>query len=126
MKYVKEISSKITKSLLPYKLEEEALFDIKLCVEEAVRNAIVHGNRSNRKLPVKVDCRVDDGILNIEVEDRGAGFDHKLLPDPTKDGNILRNSGRGVYLILKLMDKVEFNESGNRIRMIKRFRTLDA
>jgi serine/threonine-protein kinase RsbW len=104
---------------LPYGLDEDGGFDIRLCVEEAVRNAIVHGNHSDRKRSVKVDCRVENGAAIIEVEDEGAGFDYNNVPDPTKESNILKNSGRGVYLIKKLMDKVEFNKAGNRIKMVK-------
>ena len=103
-----------------YKLSNEKIFDIKVCVDEAVRNAIVHGNKSDRRLYVRVLYWVKDGKVNIEVEDEGKGYNPKKLPDPTVDENITRNCGRGVYLIKKLMDKVEFNETGNVIKMMKK------
>lgn len=103
-------------------MEEAALFDIRLCVEEAVRNAIVHGNRCEKRLSVEVSYWVEDGTLHVEVVDHGKGFDHKKLPDPTKDENLTRNNGRGVYLIKRLMDRAEYNESGNKISMVKRLK----
>jgi len=84
-----------------------------------VRNAIVHGNRNDPAKSVTVTYWVDAGKVNIEVADEGAGFDYKNLPNPTAKENIMKNSGRGVYLIRRLMDRVEFNEAGNVIRMTK-------
>jgi len=116
---IRKVSSNILDALASYDIDDDGLFDIKLCVEEAVRNAIVHGNKSNRKLSVRTVYWVDGEALNIEIEDEGAGFNYKALRDPTKEENLLRNSGRGVYLIERLMDKVEFNDKGNKVKMTK-------
>lgn len=119
IKYIKKISADILKSLAPYHVDEDKAFDIRLCVEEAVRNAIVHGNRSDKRLSVKVTYWTDHGAVNIKIEDEGRGFDAGAIADPTTDENMMRNCGRGIYLIRKLMDKVEFNEKGNKIKMVK-------
>ena len=116
---LRKVSSEILGSISSYKIDESGIFNIRLCVEEAVKNAIVHGNRSNKKLSVRVSYWINDDKLTIEVEDEGAGFDHERLPDPTADENLLRTSGRGVYLIKRLMDEVEYNQNGNKIRMTK-------
>ena len=58
--------------------------------------------------------------MNIEVEDKGSGFDYKQLSDPTANDNIMKGSGRGVYLIRSLMDEVEYNDTGNKLKMTKR------
>jgi len=116
---IRGVSSKILGYLGPYNAAEAKIFDIRLCIEEAVRNAIVHGNKSDKRRYVKISYWAQDDKLNIVVEDEGGGFDYKNLPDPTIEGNMLKNSGRGVHIILKLMDSVEFNESGSRIWMIK-------
>ncbi len=118
-KYIRKVSSDILSALSPYGMAEERLFDIKLCVEEAVRNAILHGNRLDKKLHVKVSYLIADGRINIEVEDEGAGFDPAKIPDPTSKGNMTKESGRGVCLIRRLMDRVEFNKNGNKILMEK-------
>ena len=119
IKYIREVSSKILKSLAAYSLDKDKLFDIKLCVEEAVRNAIVHGNHSNDKLHVKIYYKADKDKINIEIGDEGSGFDQGKVPDPTHEDNIMKGSGRGVYLIRHLMDEVKFNDRGNKVRLVK-------
>jgi serine/threonine-protein kinase RsbW len=119
IKYLRQVSSEILKSLAPYKLDEAVLYDIRLCVEEAVRNAMVHGNRSDKALTVEITYGVEKGRLNIEVEDRGRGFDHSKVADPTRAENMLKYGGRGVYLIRRLMDLAEYNDAGNKIKMVK-------
>ena len=117
--YIRKVSLGILSGLDRYGVDEGKAFDIRLCVEEAVRNAMVHGNHSDKRLSVKTVYWVDNGALNIEVEDEGAGFDSAAVSDPTHEDHILKNSGRGVFLIKKLMDKVEYNDKGNKITMVK-------
>ncbi len=119
---IRKVSDEILKSLEPYNIDEGRAFDIKLSIEEAVRNAIVHGNRSDRKLSVKVSWKVDAGAVIIEVEDEGKGFDHKAVLDPTHKENIMRTCGRGVFLIKKLMDEAEYVGAGNKLRMVKKLK----
>ena len=101
-------------------ITDDILFDIKLCVEEAIRNAMVHGNKRNESLPVSITYQVDSDRITLIVEDKGEGFNFAELPDPTEDQNLYKESGRGVFIIRKLMDKVIYNEKGNRIKMEKR------
>ena len=118
----KKVSARIMNSLSPYSLQQNRLFDIKLSVEEAVRNAVVHGNKSNPRLFVRVNYKIESDQVKIEVEDEGAGFDPASIPDPTNNKEaMLKESGRGVWLIKKLMDKVDFNVKGNKIKMVKFF-----
>ena len=119
-RYIRKVSSRILSSLAPYAADESKVFDIKLCIEEAVRNAIVHGNHSDRRKAVAVAYWVQDGSLYIEIEDEGPGFDHSKVADPTSGPHILKNSGRGVYLIKRLMDKVEYSVNGSRVTMVKK------
>lgn len=121
-RYIRKVSARILDSIGAGSIDEGRIFDIKLCIEEATRNAIVHGNHSDKRLPVRVSYWIEADKLHIEVEDEGPGFDHKALPDPTSSGQIMKNSGRGVYLIKKLMDKVEFNDKGNKITLVKDLR----
>jgi len=121
-RYIRKVSSRILSWLSRYNIDESRLFDIRLCVEEAVRNAMVHGNHSDNKLLVRTAYWIDNGALNIEIEDEGRGFYHEEVDDPTLACHLLKNSGRGVYLIKKLMDKVEYNDKGNKVTMIKRLK----
>jgi serine/threonine-protein kinase RsbW len=118
-RYIRKVSTKILGALAGFALDDRRVFDVRLCVEEAVRNAIVHGNHSDRRLSVRVTYWIEDSKLFIEVEDEGSGYDHNALADPTTGAHITKNSGRGVYLIKKLMDRVSYNDTGNRIMMVK-------
>ena len=120
IKYIRKVSSEILDSLSQYGLSEDALFDIRLCVEEILCNAIKHGNPINKKSEVKINYRIKDGLFTIEIEDSGAGFDPNKVPDPTHEDKILKGGGRGVYLVQRLMDKVEYNDKGNKVKLTKR------
>lgn len=100
----------------------DLLFDIKLCLEEAVRNAIVHGNKDKLDLPVDISYNIIDNKINITVTDQGNGFDPKILPNCTDEKNLYKESGRGVYIIHRLMDEVTYNTKGNSITMVKSLR----
>ena len=84
---------------------------------EAVNNAIVHGNKSVMEKIVRIEIAYIDDLLIISVEDEGPGFRPKEIPDPTMPENIENISGRGVFLMSRLADKIEFNEAGNRVTM---------
>jgi len=119
IKHIREVSSGILKWLQPRELDDSALFDIRLCVEEVVRNAMMHGNNNDKGLNVLVSYWLEGDRLIIEVEDEGRGFDLGKVPDPTIEENIMKGSGRGVYIVRKLMDKMEFNDKGNKVRLTK-------
>ena len=104
------------------KAEESVVFDIRLSLEEALINAIKYGNRFDERLSVDIDFLHNDNKVTITVEDKGGGFDYNGIPDPTKEDNLLKSKGRGIFLIRHLMDNVEYNEKGNRIIMTKYLR----
>lgn len=119
LKQVKKASQKILAALADCKFDDSTVFDIKLCFEEALINAIRYGNRGNPHLKVEVDVIKARDHVEIVVRDQGEGFDHRVCKDPTKDENIKKLGGRGVFLIHKLMDKVIFECNGSCVRMIK-------
>jgi serine/threonine-protein kinase RsbW len=104
-------------------LREEEIFNIRLSLEEALVNAMKHGNKLNPDLSVAVDIEATANYLKIEIRDQGAGFDFKNLPDPTKNENLEKPGGRGAFLIKKLMDEAEYFDCGRGIRMVKFFST---
>ena len=108
--------------LKPLALEDAALFDIRLCLEEALINAMKYGNGLQKELPVELDVDADGNGIRITVKDQGPGFDPKKLADCTDEKNLFRNRGRGVYLIHQLMDEVKYNEKGNSLLMVKSFK----
>lgn len=99
---------------------DESLFAIRLAVDEAIANAIQHGNRGDPSKHVTIRYRVDRDRFEITVADEGHGFHPDQLPDPTTPENIERPHGRGVMLMRAYMTEVSFNERGNEVTMVKR------
>jgi len=99
------------------------LDDIRLALDEALANAIIHGNGSNSAKAVRICVAVQKTCeILIVVKDSGSGFDPDSLPDPVAAKNLFANHGRGVYFIKQLMDDVQFNfENGTAIYMRKRW-----
>ncbi len=87
-----------------------------LCVSEAVTNAIRHGNKHNVYKKVKITVWCTDKDVQIQVEDEGEGFDIVKVEDPTLKENIRKESGRGIYIIKKLSDTLEYNKKGNKVK----------
>lgn len=96
------------------------VFAIRLALEEALVNAIRHGNRLDPHKKVKVEWCVCDGKLEIMIEDEGKGFTPEAVPDPTRDENLERPGGRGLMLMKAYMDCVEYSARGNVVRMCKK------
>lgn len=117
--FIRQASSEILDSLKDLDIDESTLFDIRLSLEEAIINAMKYGNNFNKDLPVSISYSLTADKLQITVRDRGKGFNHSSVPDPTLNNNILKQGGRGLYLIRNLMDEVKFNDSGNEIKMVK-------
>ena len=98
---------------------EREIFGIKLAVEEALVNAIKHGNQMDRAKKVRIHYRVAPNFFEVRVTDEGAGFDPSDVPDPTAVENIERPCGRGLMLMRHYMSEVSFNGRGNSVRMAK-------
>ena len=111
-------------------LDEEAAHWMAMAVREAVVNAIVHGNKSDPSKLVFIDFSAtpapDPAGLVVRVRDQGTGFDPDGLNDPLSPENMLKASGRGIFLIKQFMDHVSVaraREGGMEVRMLKRLGT---
>lgn len=91
----------------------------KVCIFEMLMNAIEHGNKHDTHRKVVVLYSVSFDKARISVIDEGDGFDHTTLPDPLAPENLMKDHGRGVFIIRAYMDEVEFNSKGNRILVVK-------
>jgi len=96
-----------------YNVKEDYYGELLIAMTEAVNNAIVHGNKldTSKQVTVTFDI-IGDTTMRFIVEDEGAGFDHDHLPDPTAPENIEKPHGRGVFLMKKLADNCDFQDSG--------------
>lgn len=101
-------------------LDDSDRFDLRLSFEEILINAMKHGNGYRKEVPVNVTVSYDDAEIKISVQDQGNGFKIERLKDPTIDENIEAFSGRGVYLVKHLMDRLEYGPKGNFVEITKR------
>ncbi|MGQ0813692.1 MAG: ATP-binding protein [Gemmatimonadota bacterium] len=97
---------------------ERLRLNLRVGVTEALANAMLYGNCRDPRKRVRIDAHLDEGVLTIRVTDEGRGFNPATVGDPTLPRNRVRPGGRGIFLIKKLMDRVEFNERGNSITMV--------
>jgi serine/threonine-protein kinase RsbW len=93
--------------------EQHDVFSVHLAAEEALVNAILHGNRRDANKHVRVSCFLSADLVRVEIADEGPGFNPKLLPDPTCADRIHSPGGRGVMLMRAFMSRVEYNAAGN-------------
>lgn len=97
-------------------LEEETTGNLMLLLSEAVTNAIVHGNKLDESKTVEVEVQINsDKIVSI-VKDQGPGFDPNSANNPLKKENLLKDSGRGIFLINEISDSVDYLDNGTKIR----------
>jgi serine/threonine-protein kinase RsbW len=96
---------------------KETYGKVLVSVMEAVNNSIIHGNKNDTGKEVTVNFKQIKSTLVVEVTDEGNGFTPEAVPDPTLPENIENIRGRGVFLITKLSDRVEYNKKGNSIKM---------
>ena len=105
---------------------EEDKFGIHLSVEEALMNAIKHGNQRDPEKFVHVEFYLSPELLRVSVTDEGDGFNPNDVPDPTLDENLELPSGRGLMLMRTFMTFVQYNEKGNGVRMEKKRSVAEA
>ena len=98
-------------------IDDEKFSSLLVVVSEAVNNAIIHGNKRNPAKKVVVKCVLHGNVLVVKVKDEGKGFNPQTVPNPIHENNLLRESGRGVFLMRQLMENVSFNEKGNEVTM---------
>ena len=119
---IQKVSTDVLSFLEPLSLSSDIRFDIRLCLEEALINAMKYGNALRKELSVDLEVETSPGQIRILVEDRGNGFDIKKIKDCTEEENLLRSGGRGVHLMHHLMDEVKYNEKGNQVLLVKRLK----
>jgi serine/threonine-protein kinase RsbW len=120
VKAIDPVVEKIMSAVREMSCGEGKEFEIETAIREALANAIVHGCQKDRELTVRISVGCDEqrGMI-IVVKDPGSGFDPEELPNPVIGENIYSESGRGIFLINRLMDEVRFRDRGTEIWMRK-------
>jgi len=116
---VRQMEREVLGCLRDLGYDEDHLFAVRLALEEALVNAMKHGNGFDPDRSVYVWYRASRDRVEIRVADEGCGFDPGGVPDPTADENLERPCGRGIMLMRCYMDEVAFSPKGNEVSMVK-------
>lgn len=95
--------------------DDEFYARLMLTVSEAATNGVVHGNQLDESKKVTITATSEGGHLNIATQDEGEGFDPGNVADPLAEENLLKPSGRGVFLMEEYADEVIFEDDGRRL-----------
>ena len=107
--------------------DEDTRYWVWLATQEALNNAIKHGNKMDGNKIVQFAIQVENGEFRIMIKDEGDGFDIEKVPDPTNPENLLKTSGRGIFYMKSFMDRVEYNtESGTTVTMTKHYKKVES
>jgi len=120
---VAEAASAVAEIVKRAGISEEAAFGIDLAVREAITNAMLHGNKFDETKDVDISVGCAATVLEITVHDQGPGFNPYCVPDPTREENLLKSSGRGIFFMRTFMDEVDWSirpQGGTTVRMVKR------
>jgi serine/threonine-protein kinase RsbW len=115
------VQEQIERLLLERQASDRDIFCIKLALEEALVNAIKHGNQMDRAKKVRISFRILSDRFECCISDEGPGFDPGEVPDPTAVENLERPCGRGLMLMRHYMNEVAYNDRGNSVSMSRAF-----
>lgn len=110
-------------SLSRLALDDDSRYWIGIAVREAVANAIKHGNKQDPKKQVSIDLTVAHGLLTIQINDEGEGFDPSEVADPLEPDNLLKPSGRGIFYMKRFMDDIQYSfgpTGGTMVTLLKK------
>ena len=102
--------------------DEDDLVRIGMAVRESMVNAVVHGNRYNSNKKVRFSVANNTERFTVRIADEGDGFDFSRLPDPLSPGNLMRTSGRGIFLVRSFMDEFQIRHlepAGTEVTLVK-------
>jgi serine/threonine-protein kinase RsbW len=119
IKYLDGVLSYLVDRAAKFGVVRPAASNIFIALDEALTNAIRHGNAEDASRKVHIRADISTKSAKFTVRDEGPGFDAKSVPDPCEPHNLFKPSGRGLMLIQHIMDEVSFNERGNEVTMVK-------
>lgn len=110
---ISDVEHLIEKTCADLNISEDLFGNILISVTEGVNNAIVHGNGGDASRSVEVAVLNNESWICFKIKDQGEGFDPEAIPDPTAPENLLKENGRGVFLMKSLSDNLIFEEGGS-------------
>lgn len=115
----KQVEDEVVRNAKACGYDAESIFALRLSIEEALTNAIRHGNGEDSSKEVCIRYLVTNDRIDVYIADEGEGFDPSNIPDPTLEENLQKASGRGIMLMRAYMSAVEYNKMGNEIHLSK-------
>ncbi len=103
-----------------FKYVEEDLFAVRIAIEEAIANAVLHGHQGDQERLIDIEWTITEKEVSMVVCDSGRGYDESSVPDPTADENLTLPSGRGLAMINAFMSDVSISDGGRRIEMARK------
>ncbi|KPL17627.1 MAG: hypothetical protein AMS26_00440 [Bacteroides sp. SM23_62] len=114
---LREVEKMVDEISIACSMSSEVYGNVMIATLEAANNAILHGNKLDENKDVNIEFRWDENKLELVVTDQGKGFNYKDIPDPTAPGNVEKVNGRGVFLMEKLSDGINFMENGSKVSL---------
>ena len=118
-KHCAELMRELLELLEKESWTQDDMFGIRMAVEEAVMNAIKHGNEDDPEKKVYAEFRIEKDRFYAKISDQGRGFCPTDVPDPTLKANLEKTSGRGVKLMKTFVDECRYNSCGNSVELVK-------
>lgn len=123
---MRKVQDDVAQLLEELEFSRRDCFSVRLALEEALANAVKHGNCRDESKKFNVRCQADSEQIEIAVSDEGSGFTHEQVPSPTEGDGLLSANGRGLALIERFMDLVQFHSNGSGVVMQKRRSPVEA
>ena len=121
MESVAEVEAAAERLAVEAELDDDECFKIAMALREAAVNAVLHGNEYDPTKKIRVSMENTGEALVFTIADEGKGLDPTTLPDPLAPENLLRGTGRGIFLIRSFMDEVKFRQlqPGTEMTLVK-------
>ncbi len=114
-----ELINDLLEAMVEREWPSAELFHVQLAYQEAIVNAIVHGNRRAADKTVEIEMSCDHGQVRIQITDQGPGFDPQNVPDPRQEEWLEAPGGRGLLLMSEILSELMYNDLGNQVTLIK-------
>ncbi len=118
-----EVDDFVESRLRARNVDDSIIADIAICATEIVNNGIIHGNKDNRDKTVSLEMIFGNGEVTVTITDQGEFFDPGAVENPVDDRNLMREVGRGIFIVRNLMDRVEISPAdggGTMVTLVKK------
>ena len=123
LNYLREVDEFVEEKLQEQGINPSLVADIAISVTEVVTNAVCHGNKNDPHKKVFISLKIDKDQVTVKIVDQGGGFDPRHLVNPLDEKNLLKEAGRGVFIVKSLMDEVKFEvvpNNGTTVVLVKK------